>query len=43
MQSGNRQVIESKLQEHFLKIRRAVDGFEQQSKQKLEYLIDSQS
>ena len=43
MQRGNREVIENKLVEHFTKIRRVVDTFEQKSKRMLEELMEKQN
>lgn len=40
MQKGNREVIENKLIEHFEKIRRLIDSFEQKAKNKLEDLME---
>jgi hypothetical protein len=36
MQKGNREVIENKLIEHFTKIRKVVDQFEQKARTHLE-------
>lgn len=41
MQRGNREVIENKLLEHFSKIRKVVDMFEQKTKGKLDELMDN--
>ena len=43
MQKGNREVIENKLLEHFTKIRRVVDTFEQKAKTVLEELMEQQN
>jgi hypothetical protein len=43
MQRGNREVIENKLSEHFTKIRKVVDSFEEKTKSKLDELMDDQN
>ena len=43
MQKGNKEVIESKLAEHFAKIRSVVDMFEQKTRSKLETHMQDQS
>mmetsp|Transcript_34155 Transcript_34155/g.33337 ORF Transcript_34155/g.33337 Transcript_34155/m.33337 type:complete len:191 (+) Transcript_34155:285-857(+) len=43
MQKGNREVIENKLLEHFTKIRKVVDAFEQKAKSQLEELMEEQN
>ena len=40
MQRGNREVIENKLMEHFAKLRRIVDQFEQKTKESMEELME---
>lgn len=42
MQKGNKEVIESKLVEHFTKIRSVVDLFEQRTRSKLGTLVEEQ-
>jgi len=40
MQKGNREVIENKIQEHFNKIRRVVDLYEEKINTKLDEVMD---
>jgi hypothetical protein len=40
MQKGNREVIENKLLEHFNKIRKNVDTFEEKTRSKLNELME---
>jgi hypothetical protein len=43
MQKGNRDIIEGKMNEHFIKIRRVIDIFEAKMQQKLDSLTDEQT
>ncbi len=43
MQRGNREVIENKLTEHFSKVKKIVEAFEDKMKGKLEELMDEQT
>ena len=43
MQRGNRDVIEGKLQEHFLKLRSVLAKFEADAKNKFEQLMENQN
>ena len=38
MQKGNREVIENKIKEHFMKIRKVVEGYELKMMSRLEEL-----
>ncbi len=43
MQKGNREVIENKIKEHFMKIRKVVEGYEQKMMLRLDEIVQEQS